>query len=78
MSWVIERPRPVPSPAGLVVKNGFEHLFLRNGRDAIAVVANANFHCASQVLRGDGEVRLEVGLRALRFALGRCIEAVRD
>src|SRR5438876_6199643 len=22
MSWVIERPRPVPSPAGLVVKNG--------------------------------------------------------
>src|SRR5258708_1628021 len=22
MSWLIERPRPVPSPAGLVVKNG--------------------------------------------------------
>ena len=42
-----------------------EHLFLDNGRDAIAVVANANFHCASQVLRGDREYRLEVGLSAL-------------
>ena len=23
MSWVIDRPRPIPSPVGLVVKNGW-------------------------------------------------------
>src|SRR6185312_11950879 len=31
MSWLIERPRPVPSPAGLVVKNGLKILSFKSG-----------------------------------------------
>ena len=43
MSCVIERPSPVPSPVGLVVKNGIEHLFPHLGRNTGAIVANADF-----------------------------------
>jgi hypothetical protein len=31
MSWVIERPSPVPSPAGLVVKKGSKIFSLTSG-----------------------------------------------
>src|SRR5215472_748425 len=31
MSWLIERPRPVPSPAGLVVKNGLNIFSFTSG-----------------------------------------------
>src|SRR6516164_1256648 len=31
MSWVMERPRPVPSPAGFVVKKGLNILSLTSG-----------------------------------------------
>ncbi len=31
MSWLIDRPSPVPSPAGLVVKNGLNILSLTSG-----------------------------------------------
>ena len=31
MSWLIERPSPVPSPAGLVVKNGLNIFSFTSG-----------------------------------------------
>ena len=31
MSWLIERPRPVPSPVGLVVKNGLNIFSFTSG-----------------------------------------------
>jgi hypothetical protein len=31
MSWLMERPRPVPSPVGLVVKNGLKIFSFTSG-----------------------------------------------
>ena len=40
MPWEIARPRPVPSPTGLVVKNGSKNLLAMLGIDTGAVVAH--------------------------------------
>ena len=55
-----------------------EHLFLHLGRDAGAVVANANFDGGSEVLRGGPEGWLKTRFFILGLAPGRSIDAVRD
>jgi len=42
MSWLIDRPSPVPSPEGLVVKNGLKIFSFDPFWDAGPVVANAD------------------------------------
>ena len=59
-------------------KERIEHLFLHFGGDAGAVVVNANFHGASQILRRRAEYRLKAGIIVLGLALGRGIKSVRD
>ncbi len=46
ISWEIERPRPVPSPTGLVVKNGIEDALEVLGRDAATTVGDRDLHLA--------------------------------
>ena len=48
MSWLMERPSPVPSPAGLVVKNGFEHLLLNVRLNTGVVVADHDLHAVAE------------------------------
>src|SRR6478735_9761395 len=55
-----------------------EHLFPYLGWNADAVVANANFHAGSEVLRGGPEGWLKTGFFLLGLASGRSIDAVRD
>ena len=55
-----------------------DHLLLHFGRDAGAVVANANFDGGSEVLRGGPERRLKTKFFILGLALRRSIDAVRD
>ena len=55
-----------------------EYLFFDLGRNAAAVVANADFNGASQVFRGRAEYRLKTRVAKLRLALGRRIKSVRD
>ena len=55
-----------------------EHLFLHFGRDAGAVVANANFDGGSEVLRGGPQGWLKTRFFVLGLAFGRGIDAVRD
>ena len=45
----MDRPSPVPSPAGFVVKNGFKHLLLHLKRNASAVVADPDFDAVAKV-----------------------------
>ena len=59
VSWLIDSPSLVPSPAGLVVKKWIEHLFLHLGRNAGAIVANPDFDCLAQVFRGRIQCRLK-------------------
>ena len=68
----------MPSPAGLVVKNGLNNLVLHLGRNARAVVADPDFHAVAEVLGGGSKGWLVVAPIRFRFALGRRIEAVRD
>jgi hypothetical protein len=68
----MERPRPVPSPVGLVVKNGFFYV----GGDARAVVANLDFHTIAKVFGRGREGRPVVATAGLCPAAGRSIEAV--
>ena len=66
----------MPSPAGLVVKNGIEDLFLHLRRDAGAVVPNPDFDTVPQVL-GRGRKRwLVIATICLGSALGRRIKAI--
>ena len=78
MSWVIDRPSPVPSPAGLVVKNGLNIFSFTSGGNARAVVADADFDGVAEILRGGEQRRLEARFAIFGLALGRGIEAVRD
>ena len=78
MSWLMDRPRPVPSPAGLVVKNGIEDLFLHFRRNAGAIVADPDFDAVAEVLGRGSKGWLVIAAIRFRFALGRCIEAIGD
>jgi hypothetical protein len=51
MSWLMDRPSPVPSPAGgLGCKKGIEDLFRHFGRHTSAVVAKPNFYAVAEIL----------------------------
>jgi hypothetical protein len=78
MSQLIERPNPVPSPVGLVVKNGWKQALARLGRDAGAVVAQPDLDLGTEVARGHFEARLECRIARLIAALIRSVKPVAD
>src|SRR6516165_498877 len=59
-------------------EEGIEHLFPNLRRNARTVIANADFDAVAEVLRPSGKSRFMAIAIVLLFALGRCIEAVRD
>src|SRR3954463_7347276 len=59
-------------------KERIEDFFPHLDRDAGTVVADADFHNASEVLRGGPEGWFKTGLVVLDLALGRRVDAVRD
>jgi hypothetical protein len=61
MPWTTERPRPVPRPGALVVKNGIENAFARGAVHAPAVVA-------------DGELEMGAGADAAEAVGGGFVE----
>src|SRR3979411_1486027 len=70
--------KPGPAARRLGRKERIEHLFLHLGRDAGAVIANANFHATTEVFGGGTQHRLKIRIAILRLALGRSIESVRN
>ena len=54
----MDRPRPVPWPSGLVVKNGSKMRLGDLGRDARAVVRDDELHAPGLRARGDGDAAL--------------------
>ena len=71
MSWLIDRPSPVPSPGRLGGEEGIEHLLLHFQRDAGAVVADPDFHLVAEAFRGRAQRRLESPRRPLPCAWSR-------
>src|SRR5262249_54291555 len=65
-------------PGRLGREEGIEHLFPHFKRNAGAVVANPNLYAVAEVLRRRRKSRLIAIAAVLFFALGCCIEAVRD
>src|SRR6478735_11685954 len=59
-------------------EEGIKHLFLHLGRNADAIVADADLHGAAEVLGLREQRWLETGFAVFRLAPGRRIEAVRD
>ena len=49
MSWLIDRPSPVPSPEGFGREKRVEYLFLHVGGDSGAVVADADFDAIAEI-----------------------------
>ena len=78
MSWLIDRPSPVPSPAGFVVKNGLNIFALTSSEDAGAVVPDPDLDRITEVAGRRGERRRAAHLGARGLAPGRGVEAVRD
>ena len=74
----MDRPSPVPSPAGLVVKNGIEQLLLHLRGDTGAVVADSDLDAVTEVLGRRSQRGLVVASICLRFTLRRRVEAVGD
>ena len=73
MSWLIERPSPVPS-----CEKWVEYLFLHFRRDASTVVADADLYVVTAILGRGTEGRLEIGVPILGLTLAGGIESVRD
>ena len=78
MSWLIDRPSPVPSPAGLVVKNGLNILSFTSGGMPVPLSRMRISTAVAEIFGGGAQRRLETGLAVLRPALGRGIKAVGD
>ena len=76
MSWLMERPSPVPSPAGLVVKNGLNIFSFTSGGMPVPLSRILISTRSPRFLVDCRERRLEALAVGLRFALGRGIEAV--
>ena len=77
MSWLIESPRPVPSPAGFVVKKGFEHLLLNLRRDAGSVVANSDLYAVTEVIGGRSQSGF-IGVLSFALTFSRRVKSVGD
>ncbi len=58
MSWLIDRPRPVPSPGRFGREERIEHLLLHVGRNACAVVAYPDLDPVAEVRRRSLQHRL--------------------
>jgi hypothetical protein len=63
----MESPSPVPSPAGLVVKNRIEDLLVHLGQNANTIVADPDL---PKVFGGRSQGRLLVASIRLRLSLG--------
>jgi len=72
MSWLIERPRPVPSPVGLVVKNGWNSFSRCSG----AMPVPLSRTLTSTALRRARVATLSTGAEALVLGAGAVIGEV--
>ena len=77
-SWLMDRPSPVPSPAGLVVKNGLKIFSFTSGGMPVPLSRIADFHAVPEVLGGGSKRWLVIAAICFRSALGRCIKAIRN
>src|SRR5437762_3088169 len=71
------KPEPRALACRLGGEEGIEHLLLHLRGNAGAVVADADFHAAAEILRGRAQCRLKAVAGRL-LALGRGIESVGD
>ena len=78
MSWLIERPSPVPSPGGLVVKNGLNIFSLTSGGIPVPLSRIFDFHAVPEVLGRGRKHRLIIATIDFRFTLRASVESVRD
>ena len=76
MSWLMERPSPVPSPAGLVVKNGLNIFSFTSGGIPVPLSRISDFDAVAEVLGRGGKRWLVVASVRLGFALRGGVEAV--
>src|SRR5262245_30955855 len=67
----MERPRPVPSPAGFVVKNGLNIFSFTSGWNTGAVVANPDFHTIAKTFGRGSKGWHVVSAVRFRLAFGR-------
>src|SRR5258706_15905205 len=72
------KAKPGPFTRRLRREERIEHLFLHLGRNAGAVVANADLHGVTEISRGCTEDRIKTGTAILRLAFGYRIESIRD
>ena len=77
MSWLSDRPRPVPSPAGLVVKNGLNIFAFTSSGMPVPLSRIDDFHGVAEVA-GRRRDRRFVGAGLRRLALLRRVESVAD
>ena len=78
MSQLIDRPSPVPSPVGLVVKKRLKQFVPDLGWDAGAIVADANFHSITEIAGAHLKQRPEVRPGAVMLLLAGGVDAVTD
>ena len=76
MSWLIDRPSPVPSPDGFGCEERIEYFLFDVLRDAGPVIANTDLDLVSEVRGRSGKHWLE-GVIGFRFSFRRGVESVR-
>ena len=76
MSWLMESPSPVPSPAGLVVKNGLNILSLTSGGMPVPLSRDPDLNAIAEISGRRDYRRLEIGAVGLRLALVRRVKPV--
>ena len=77
MSWLMDRPNPVPSPGGLVVKNGSKIFSFTSGAMPVPLSRISNFDAIGQTTGHRFEPRLKT-VACFGGAFGGRIKAVRD
>jgi hypothetical protein len=68
----------VPSPAGLVVKNGLKIFSFTSGGMPVPLSRIRYFNPVAEAPRPGGKRRLVVAAIGFRPAFGRCVEAIRN
>ena len=76
MSWLSERPSPVPSPAGLVVKNGLNIFAFTSSGMPVPLSRMAISTLCPEIARRGGDRRLIGAVSRGLLALGRRVEPV--
>ena len=74
----MDRPNPVPSPAGFVVKNGLNSFSLTSGGMPVPLSRILYFHAVTEVLGRCSQRRLVVASVRLGLTLRGGVEAVGD